>query len=182
MFKFIKKFKKKNSNDSFFQYEELLNIIKKDFKLDLYGDHGIYHWQRVFLNTQKLAKYYNVTSEIFELFSILHDSKRENEYQDINHGKRASEFVKELIERKYIKLDTIDEQRLIYACVNHTKPDMTNLLYNDIIVQICFDADKMDIERVGIIPDKKYFLTQYAKELITNPRSERGNTVAISSF
>ena len=103
MFNFIAKFKKKNLDDDFFKYKELLNIVKQDFKLNLYGDHGIDHWQRVFLNTQKLAKYYNVQSEVFELFSILHDSKRENEYQDINHGKRASEFVKKLIEQKYIK-------------------------------------------------------------------------------
>jgi len=160
-------------DDDFFQYQELLNIIKQDFKLNLYGYHGIYHWQRVFLNTQKLAKYYNVQSEVFELFSILHDSKRENEHLDINHGKRASEFVKKLIEEKYIKLNTRDEEQLIYACANHTKPDVTNPFYNDIIVQICFDADKMDIGRVGIVPDEKYFLTQYAKELIINSRNKQ---------
>ena len=169
MFNFIKNFKRKKLANNLFKHTELLNIIKQNFKLDLYGDHGIYHWERVYFNTQKLAKYYDIQSEVFELFSILHDSKRENEYKDINHGKRASEFVKELIEQKYIKLNKTDAQRLIYACANHTKSDITNKLYNDMIVQICFDADRMDIDRVGIIPDEKYFLTKYAKELILNP-------------
>jgi uncharacterized protein len=168
MTKFLNIFKKKKEELLFQNYQDLLDLIKQDFKIDFYGDHGIEHWQRVYLNTQLLSKYYGVQSKVFELFSILHDSKRENEYRDINHGKRASEFVKVLIEKKMIILNDVDQQRLIYACKNHTKSDKKDKLYKDLIIQICFDSDRMDIGRVGIIPNEKYLSTDYAKELIQN--------------
>jgi len=60
--------------------KKLLNIVKTNFKLDLYGTHGIYHWQRVYKNTQILANYYEVKSKVFEFFALFHDSKRKNEY------------------------------------------------------------------------------------------------------
>jgi len=53
----------------------LLDFIKKQFKLDLNGYHGIHNWERVYENTQIVAQHYNITSEVFELFLILHDSK-----------------------------------------------------------------------------------------------------------
>jgi len=34
---------------------------------------------------------------VFELFALFHDSKREDDYQDINYGLRASVFTKELL-------------------------------------------------------------------------------------
>jgi len=164
---------KESDNEPFFRYQAILEIIKRDFKIDFYGDHGIYHWQRVYLNTQKLAQYYGVESDVFELFALLHDSKREDEYKDIGHGKRAGEFVKSLIEKELIKLDDVDEERLIYACQNHTVSNKSNPLYDDLIVQICFDSDRLDIGRVGITPERKYFLTDFAKEYIQNSSMDR---------
>jgi uncharacterized protein len=153
-----------------FNIKKLLNIIIKQFKLDLNGDHGIHHWERVYENTQLLAQHYNITSKVFELFAMLHDSKRENEFEDINHGKRAALFVKELVDSEIINLSKEDKNRLIFACSNHTKPNKRAKLYNDIVVQICFDADKLDIGRVGIIPEEQYFQTTFAKELITKEK------------
>ncbi len=149
-----------------FEYKNLIEQIKKDFKIDYYGDHGIYHWERVYENSQILSSYYKIESEVFELFALLHDSKREDEYSDIYHGKRASIFVQELLDD-----GTEDAKRLIYACVNHTSSssrDRENPLVNDIVVQICFDSDRLDIGRVGYVLDKKYFATNFAKSLIVD--------------
>jgi len=79
-----------------FKYEALMVKIKEDFKIDYYGDHGISHWRRVYENTQRLSAYYEIHSEVFELFALLHDSKRENESINKHHGKRAAVFAKEL--------------------------------------------------------------------------------------
>ncbi len=157
---------KDRDDEPFARYQAILEIIKRDFKIDFYGDHGIYHWQRVYANTQKLARHYGIESDVFELFALLHDSKREDEYKDIEHGKRAGEFVKSLIKKELIKLSKADKERLIYACENHTVSDKSNPLYGDLIVQICFDSDRLDIGRVGITPERKYFLTDFAKEYI----------------
>ena len=144
----------------------LLKIVKKEFKIDFYGAHGIKHWKRVYKNTQLLAKHYKINSPVFELFALFHDLKRENEYSDLAHGFRASEFVKELIEKKEIILDDNDKNRLIYAIANHTISDENNPLFNELIVQICFDSDRLDLGRVGIEPEEKYMRTEFAKKLV----------------
>ena len=145
---------------------KLLNIVSKEFKLDIDGLHGIKHWESVYKNTKLLASYYNVNSDVFELFALLHDSKREDEDKDILHGKRAALFVKELIKLKVINLNHEDKNRLIFACSNHTKTNKKAKLFNDLVVQICFDADRLDIERVGLIPQEEYFSTSYAKKIV----------------
>ena len=150
----------------FSQYEDILFQIKQDFKIDFYGDHGLEHWQRVYDNTQKLAQHYEVKSNVFELFALLHDSKRENELIDEKHGPRAAAYAKKLLNEGLITLDKKDEQRLLYACANHTTTDIKNPLCNDLIVKICFDSDRLDIGRVGIPPAAKYMATDYAKSLI----------------
>ena len=149
----------------FKKYQNILDLIRKSFNINFYGDHGIKHWERVYKNTQVLANHYEIKSEVFELFSLLHDSKRENEYEDIEHGLRASKFAKELISDGFINLSKEDEKKLIFACANHTKKDRSNPLCNDLIVQICFDSDKLDLGRVGMTPDKKRMYTSYAKYL-----------------
>ena len=150
-----------------FKYPDLIELIQKEFKIDYYGDHGIEHWIRVYQNTQKLAKYYKIESEVFELFALLHDSKRHDEYEDRHHGVRAAAFAQKLIRNGMIALNKKDTERLLYTCANHTKSDKTDPLYNDLIVQICFDSDRLDIGRVGYEVDPGYLATEYAKELIS---------------
>jgi uncharacterized protein len=150
-----------------FKYPDLIELIQKEFKIDYYGDHGIEHWIRVYQNTQKLAKHYKIESEVFELFALLHDSKRHDEYEDRQHGVRAAGFAQKLIRNGKIALNKKDRERLLYTCTNHTKSDKTDPLYNDLIVQICFDSDRLDIGRVGYEVDAKYLATEYAKELIS---------------
>ena len=150
------------------KYQDLILKIKKQFKIDFYGLHGIRHWKRVYENTQKLASYYKVQSEVFGFFALLHDCKRANEDIDKFHGKRASIFVKELLKSKEIVLNDEDAKSLIYACKNHTHSDKKDPLYKDIVVQICFDSDRLDIDRVGLEVDLKYLATDYAKKLANN--------------
>lgn len=149
-----------------FKYLELIEQIRQEFKIDFYGDHGVYHWKRVYENSQKLSTYYDIESEVFELFAILHDSKRHDEYEDRHHGIRAAGFTQKLLRNGVIELEQKDCDRLLYACANHTKSDKNDPLFNDLIVQICFDSDRLDIGRVGYDVDPKYLATEYAKSLL----------------
>lgn len=158
----------KEIEEEFEEYSILLNEIKEQFQIDFYGDHGIYHWYFVYQNTKVLSEHYKIDSKVFKLFSILHDSKRVNEYYDEMHGKEAATYVKELFENKRINLEINDLNRLIFACDNHTKLDKSSDFANDLIVQICIDSDKLDLGRVGIEPSSKYMLTSYAKILTLN--------------
>ncbi len=80
-----------------FKYLDLIEQIKQDFKIDYYGNHGINHWRRVYTNTQKLSNHYNLESEVFELFALLHDSKRHDECEDKHHGVRAVGYIQKLL-------------------------------------------------------------------------------------
>lgn len=149
-----------------FKYQNLIEIIKKEFKIDYYGDHGINHWRRVYANTQKLSNHYEVESEVFELFALLHDSKRQDEFHDKHHGKRAAQFAQRILNENVISLNDEDTKRLLYACTNHTYSDKKDPLFNDRVVQICFDSDRLDIGRVGYVVDADFLATEYAKSLI----------------
>ncbi len=151
-----------------FKYTSLIEEIKKEFKIDYHGDHGINHWRRVYENTQILSTHYNIESEVFELFALLHDSKREDEFEDRHHGVRATGFVHKLLRNDVILLDEEDAKRLLYACANHTKSDKSDPLFNDLIVQICFDSDRLDIGRVGYSVDISYLATDHAKSLVVD--------------
>lgn len=142
--------------------EELLSKIKMELKIDFYGDHGIGHWKRVYTNTQVLANHYNIQSDVFELFAVLHDSKRENEFSDKYHGKRAAAYVQQLYDDGDIQLSLEDLHRLKFACSNHTFTDKKDSLYQDLVVQICLDSDRMDLGRVGIKVNPRYLVTAYA--------------------
>ncbi len=149
-----------------FSNPKLIYKIYQQYELDFFnGDHGIEHWNRVHLNALKLADHYSIDSPVFELFALFHDSRRENDYRDKGHGQRGGEFALSL-DLSDFEISNEDLQRLYFACANHTKPDLTDPLADDLVVQICWDSDRLDIGRVGIVPQKKYLSTEYAKEIL----------------
>ena len=149
---------------------ELLQIISKQFSLKLNGLHGIYHWHRVYKNALKLAEYYNIESKVFMLFALFHDSRRENDNIDPQHGKRGGRYAKLLQSDISIlkELSKSDLYLLEYACSSHTKTDYQHALAGSLIANICWDADRLDIGRVGFVVDTEYLHTDYAKELAMN--------------
>ena len=53
-----------------------------------------------------------------------------------------------------------DEFELVYtACCLHTSAHT----HEDITIQTCFDSDRLDLGRVGTIPDPRYLCTDAAK-------------------
>lgn len=141
------------------QIEELLEMVQKQFQINWYGIHGISHWQRVRENGFRLAELTQANLAVVELFAYLHDSGRFNEGYDPQHGKRAAEFVNSLRDT-IIKLPDQDFEHLVYACRYHAD-GMTEA---GITVQTCWDADRLDLGRVGIRPEAKYLCTDAAKD------------------
>ena len=82
--------------------------------------------------------------EIVQLFAIIHDSRRQNEVTDPEHGPRAAEFAAELRGSVFDLED--HEFRLLYrACEGHTH----ERTHPDITIQTCWDSDRLDL---GMIP------------------------------
>ena len=122
--------------------------------------HGIDHWDRVFNNGLLLITP-EVNPLVVGLFAYLHDSCRENDGQDLEHGPRAAEFIDTL--RTTLLKDVSDEDIYLLkeACRLHTSTDKTG----NPTIDACFDADRLDLERVGIIPDPERMATEKGKEL-----------------
>ena len=123
----------------------LLRRLRQDFRLDWHGIHGVSHWARVRLNGVLLARHTGARTDVVELFAFLHDSQRRHDGRDRDHGRRAASYVLAL-QGEIIHLDREGLEMLTHACAchsdGHTEADVT--------VQTCWDADRLDLGRVGI--------------------------------
>lgn len=82
--------------------------------------HGIRHWDRVYENGQKLLTP-DVNPLVVGLFAYLHDSCRMDDGVDLDHGRRAADWI-ETLRNTYLK-DVSDEEisLLQEACRLHTR-------------------------------------------------------------
>ncbi len=137
---------------------ELLAKIKKQYRLQWLGTHGILHWWRVYENGIMLSKQKGVNKKVVQLFSIFHDSARKNENRDNNHGIRGAQLATNL--REDIPLNDDEFELLTIACSLHTN----TLTHDNITIQACFDSDRLDLGRVNIYPDASRLCTVMAKK------------------
>ena len=142
-----------------YDFREISLRAKQRFALSLKGVHGLAHWQRVQENGLKLAKYNGADKDVVRLFSFLHDCCRENDSADPDHGPRAAEFAKTLRDELIIATDEQFE-RLVTAIRDHTH----ELHHVDITIATCWDADRLDIGRVGMRPERRYLNTKIAQD------------------
>jgi uncharacterized protein len=136
----------------------ILQAVLAEYALPWDGDHGIAHWARVLENGLKLAGETGANVEVVSLFAVLHDSQRQNEMTDPEHGPRAAEFAKTLVGNLF-ELDEHHFQLLYRACEGHTH----ERTHPNVTIQTCWDADRLDLGRVGITPHPSRLCTQTAK-------------------
>ncbi len=141
--------------------EHLLQFIRKQFKPDWGGLHGISHWARVNDNGIKLCTHYpDANNDVVELFAWLHDIGRETDGNDEFHGSTSAILIVDQILGQYVTLDDQQaEEELIIAIRDHSK----GLTEGSITTQICWDADRLDLGRLGILPLPERLCTKYAK-------------------
>jgi uncharacterized protein len=136
----------------------ILAAVLDDYALPWDGDHGIAHWARVLENGLRLAGETGAVVEVVRLFAVLHDSRRLNEYTDPDHGPRAAEFARALRGR-LIDLPEPEFRLLHRACAGHTH----ELTHPDFTIRTCWDADRLDLGRVGITPHPSRLCTDAAR-------------------
>ena len=136
----------------------ILQTILDQYMLPWDGDHGIAHWARVTENGVKLAEMTGADAEVVRLFAIFHDSRRLNEITDPQHGPRAADFAAELRGQAFELPD--HEFRLLHrACAGHTH----ERTHPDITIQTCWDSDRLDLGRVGVMPHPSRLCTEAAR-------------------
>ena len=137
----------------------IVHAILDEYVLPRDGDHGVAHWARVLENGLRLAKVTGANIEVVQLFALFHDSKRVKETSDPEHGRLGAEFASELRGRVFDVPD--HEFRLLYrACADHTH----ERTHPDNTVQTCWDADRLDLGRVGVTPHPNRLCTDAAKD------------------
>jgi len=137
----------------------LIEHLQAQFRLEWRGIHGVAHWARVRVNGLQLAEHTGADTRIVELFAFLHDSQRENDRSDRGHGPRAAEIAAKLNGR-YFHLDADELDLLAFACEQHTFGGREA----HPTVQTCWDADRLDLGRVGNRPDPARLCTDAARD------------------
>jgi uncharacterized protein len=139
----------------------IIHRIREDYALPWHGTHGVGHWARVLENGLRLAKETGANVEVVQLFAVFHDACRINEGHDPGHGERGGELALALREEWFAISD--EEFDLLYAaCVDHTDGKTEA----DITIQTCWDADRLDLGRVGICPEPRKLCTKAASEIL----------------
>ena len=142
----------------------LIEHLRGLYLLDWDGIHGWPHWQRVRENGLRLAGATGADLTVVEMFALLHDVARWNNGWDPEHGRRAAALLGSL-PRDLVPLDPAQLELLAHACTHHTE----GLLEADVTVQTCWDADRLDLGRVGTRPLPHLLCTAAARhhEVIT---------------
>lgn len=127
--------------------------------------HGLSHWQNVERNAMLLSPETGADLQTLKIFAYVHDMCRENDGSDPNHGLRASKVLKKYSATLMGGIEERNIYRVCFACENHT----TLLRSGDALIDTCFDADRLDLLRVGITPDPEKMATEIGAYYAANP-------------
>lgn len=137
---------------------QLIFTVRDQFQLDWNGSHGVRHWARVLDNGLYLAEIMEANTNVVKLFALFHDSQRHNDSWDPEHGYRGARLAESLRGNLFYLPD--EEFNLLFiACSLHTKVKT----HTDKTIQTCFDADRLDLGRIGKNPDPKFLCTPAAR-------------------
>lgn len=123
--------------------------------------HGVTHWRRVFENGLIIAKDTGVNIDLIELFALFHDSCRLNDGRDPYHGRRAAKWI-ESMRSDFPDLSEDIFQFLLEALRDHTHVRHTENIY----IAACWDADRLDLDRVYITPKEEYMNTEIGRRIV----------------
>ena len=139
--------------------QKLLNFLLKQCPLGNSIWHGREHWIRVLQNGRMLAQLTGANLKVVELFALIHDCRRANEDEDLEHGFKSGDFAKTL-HGKWFHIADDELTDLVYACHWHSH----GKTIASPTIMTCWDSDRLDLGRVGIRPSPKYLCTDAAKQ------------------
>ena len=128
-------------------------------KMGVDSIHGIEHWDRVARNGE-LLNVPEADMKVVLSFAYLHDVERDNDGYDEEHGPKAAKLVEEIHDTLLAFLDNKQIGLLKEACALHTTCHRTG----NPTIDACFDSDRLDLTRVGIIPDPDRMATKEGAE------------------
>lgn len=151
----------------------IMQEILTGYALPVRGYHGVVHWARVLENGLRIAEVNGADRDVVTLFALFHDARRVNEHRDHGHGLRGGELARSL-RGTHVHLDDTRFELLFEACRLHTDGHTTG----DATLLACWDADRLDLGRVGITPRAERLCTDAARELLPWANARAVNNVA----
>jgi uncharacterized protein len=145
-------------------FQDCYTHAESIFRMDLKSIHGPKHWHRVEKNAIRMAaRTDGADLTVCRLFAIYHDSCRINDGSDHEHGPRAAAMLKEYFKNisTMFSFDATRLELLIHAVEHHT----TGGISDNPTIGACWDADRLDLGRVGITPSSHLMSTAFGKEL-----------------
>ena len=139
---------------------QLVDMVERRAPLVGSVDHGAHHWRLVGVTGAELvATVPGADPLVVLLFALFHDSQRETDYVDPEHGPRGAASARELIPSAVPGLSAERLAVLCTACELHTSGGPTD----DPTLGACWDSDRLNLWRVGIEPSPLYLSTDEAK-------------------
>jgi len=121
--------------------------------------HGESHWQLVAAaGLSLLPETPDADPALVFLFALFHDSMRFNDSFDPMHGPRAAVLARDLRGGTF-ELGDEEMDLLAFACEEHTNGGLSE----DPTVGVCWDADRLNLWRVGFEPDPRFLSTRAAR-------------------
>lgn len=142
-------------------YDAIWTALTSRFRLGEDSLHGPSHWRRVEKFGLRLAAgTEGADLVVVRLFAVFHDSKRQNEFTDPDHGPLAAKSVRKR-QGDWFTLTEWQLETLCFACQFHADGDVSE----DPTIGCCWDADRLDLPRVGIPPHRDLMSTAVGKSL-----------------
>jgi uncharacterized protein len=139
--------------------KKVIELLNRESAFYNSSIHGIAHWKTVERNGHYLAKFNSADIKVISYFSYFHDCMRENEGEDDKHGRRGAKFAEKF--RSLIDLTDRQFKQLTDACEGHTDCKRAECT----TINTCWDADRLDLGRVGISPSAEFLFNQEAKRI-----------------
>lgn len=141
--------------------QQIENKTRAAFDYELAGEyHGPDHWHRVALHAIACSRANGVDPLIPYLFAWVHDSQRQDDGVDPEHGQRAADFVHQNSRTLFSFLSETQVVQLANACELHSAGQTEEALH----VQVCWDADRLDLGHVNIEPDPEHLCTPFSRQ------------------
>jgi uncharacterized protein len=142
------------------KFDAVWEHVSKEFQYDPDSIHGPNHWRRVERNALKISASNGANVEVVKLFAVFHDSRRQNDSVDFGHGERGAKYAEGL---RGVLFNLSDDhfELLRYACVYHTNGQLSD----DPTIGACWDADRLDLTRIGETPEARFMSTALGRSL-----------------
>lgn len=141
-------------------FDALWAQITREYRGDSDSIHGPAHWRKVEQNGLKIAASNGASVDVVRLFAVLHDSRRQDDSFELHHGELAAQYALAL-RGKLFDLDDESFELLQHACKWHTHGKVST----NTTIGACWDADRLDLSRIGIEPKRKFMSTEFGRGL-----------------